>query len=360
MNVLTRLFRPILPGATVWDRILCSLGALTGIAVTAVIGYLTFGRAEHLPFLVAPLGASAVLVFAVPSSPLAQPWSVIGGNTIGALVGIAASRTIGDPFVACSVAVAVAITAMSFLRCLHPPGGAAALTAVLGGPSVAAAGYKFAFFPMAANSVALVICGLLFHLLTRHRYPHRAVLPGNVHGTQDRPPLQRVGFTSQDIDAALADIGESFDIDRGDLEEVLRRVELRALARRHKNPTCGDVMSRDLVLVRREAPLVEARSLMLRHALRTLPVVDATGQLCGVISLRQLNDAKHVEEAMVPPICARPEDDAVALIPKLADGVRHAIVVVDDANRPVGMVTQTDLLACLSHVRLIDERAAAA
>jgi CBS domain-containing membrane protein len=241
---------------------------------------------------------------------------------------------------------------MSLLRCLHPPGGAAALTAVLGGPTITAAGYSFAVLPVAANSVALVGCGILFHALTHHRYPHRASAPApNPHRTQDPSPERRVGFNSGDIDAALADMGEAFDIERSDLDELSRRVELRALARQHKNPRCNDVMSRDLITVRREMPVSEARSLMLHHALRTLPVVGADGRLCGVISLRQLTKESSVAEAMLEPLSARPEDDAVALIPILADGLRHAVVVVDEDQRPIGMITQTDLLACLSHIQ---------
>ncbi|MFG3757464.1 HPP family protein, partial [Klebsiella pneumoniae] len=76
------------------------------------------------PLLVASIGASAVLLFAVPASPLAQPWPIIGGNSVSALVGIVVARAIGDPLLAAAVAAALAIAVMSLARCLHPPGGA--------------------------------------------------------------------------------------------------------------------------------------------------------------------------------------------------------------------------------------------
>ncbi|MEG8058719.1 HPP family protein [Sphingomonas sp. 22L2VL55-3] len=76
-----------------------------------------------LPLLVAPIGASAVLIFAVPASPLAQPWSVVGGNIISALVGVTAARFVPIPYLAAGVAVGGAILVMSLLRCLHPPAG---------------------------------------------------------------------------------------------------------------------------------------------------------------------------------------------------------------------------------------------
>jgi len=70
------------------------------------------------------MGASSVLLFAVPASPLAQPWSIVGGNFVSALVGIGCAHWIPDPALAATLAVGLAIIAMFQLRCLHPPGGA--------------------------------------------------------------------------------------------------------------------------------------------------------------------------------------------------------------------------------------------
>ncbi|MGO7623898.1 HPP family protein, partial [Rhizobium ruizarguesonis] len=92
-----------------------------------------FGQGPHLPLIVAPMGASAVLLFAVPARPLAQPWSIIGGHTISALMGIIAAYFMRDSIIATGVGVSLAIGAMSFARCLQPPGVAAALTAEHGG-----------------------------------------------------------------------------------------------------------------------------------------------------------------------------------------------------------------------------------
>jgi CBS domain-containing membrane protein len=208
-----------LPGATQRDQMLAGLGALAGIAVTYLVTRLALGPGP-LPLLVAPMGASAVLIFAVPASPLAQPWSVIGGNTVSALVGVIAARLIGDVTIAAAVAVGGAIAVMSLLRCLHPPGGAAALTAVIGGPVVAAAGLAFPFTPVALNAVLLTLAGLAFHRFSGHSYPHRPVPVA----PPDRHP--------EDLDAALADMHEAFDIDREDLEQLLARVEHHAAERR--------------------------------------------------------------------------------------------------------------------------------
>jgi CBS domain-containing membrane protein len=214
---VTLRFAPILAGASLPDRLLACMGAGVGIAGTGLVSAAALGPTPALPLLVAPMGASAVLVFAVPASPLAQPWPVIGGNVLSALVGVLVARLIPQPTLAAGVAVGAAILVMSLTRCLHPPGGAAALSAVIGGPAVTAAGFGFASVPVGVNAVLLTAAGWLFHRLSRHSYPHRAPPPG------PHP---------EDLDAALAELGETYDIDRDDLALILDRVAHHARTRR--------------------------------------------------------------------------------------------------------------------------------
>lgn len=220
-------FKPILAGASLRDRSIGSLGALIGIAVTYVVCAVAFGSDSSMPLLVAPMGASAVLIFAVPASPLAQPWPVIGGNVISVLVGVTAFKFVASVPLAAGIAVGGSIAVMSLLRCLHPPGGAAALTVVIGGPAVAAAGYSFAIVPVGINAVALTVSALLFHRLSGHSYPHRAAASVSVAAETPVDALRR-----EDIDHALADLGETFDVSREDLDVLLRRAEEHAIRRR--------------------------------------------------------------------------------------------------------------------------------
>ena len=191
---------------------------------------MAIGHGSAWILLVAPMGASAVLVFAVPASPLAQPWSVIGGNIVSAFVGVAVAALVPWPALASGVAVGGAILAMSLLRCLHPPGGAAALTAVIGGPAVAAAGWMFPILPVGINAVILTATGILFHRMSRHSYPHRlvAAVASNMPGDDPTPH-------PEDLDAALADLGETFDIGREDLEQLFERMRVHATLRRGGN-----------------------------------------------------------------------------------------------------------------------------
>lgn len=347
-----RLFVPILAGATLRERVVACVGALAGIAATAAIGGAAVGFDPALPVIMAPAGASAVLLFAVPASPLAQPWSIVGGNTLSALVGVAVASLLHDTVLAAGVACALAIAAMSLARCLHPPGGAVALTAVVGGKAVTAAGFAFVVAPVALNSIALVALGFAFHRLVGRSYPHRVPSAASqATGTRDPPPLSRAGFRPEDLDAALASVGETLDIDRGDLERVLGEAERQARLRTHGGLSCGELMSRDVVSVGPETSLEEAMALLLARGVRSLPVVGADGRLAGAVGLRDLvGTAGRVGDVAVAAATAAPSAPAVSLVEVLTDGRTHAVMITDAGGRLLGLVTQTDLLAALARL----------
>ncbi len=217
-----QLFRPILAGASLRDRLIACAGAALGIAIVTLAGLGEKSMWPTIPYLFAPIGASAVLVFALPASPLSQPWPVVGGNIVSALVGVAAVHWIGNVYVAGALAVGGAILAMSLLRCLHAPGGGTALVAILGGPSVTSLGFAFPFTVVAVNAAALVAAAWLFHRFSGHAYPHRAAA------------APAADFLRSDIERALAETGETFDIDPADLEALLMRAEEFANHRRSR------------------------------------------------------------------------------------------------------------------------------
>ncbi|ODP37363.1 HPP family protein [Sphingomonas turrisvirgatae] len=217
------IFQPILAGARPLDRTIACFGATICLALTTLICAWMRLPVADVPLVVASIGSAAVLVFAVPASPLAQPWSVIGGNTVSALVGIAAFKAVPDLAIATGVAVGGAIALMSLCRCLHPPGGASAMTAVIGSQAVHDAGYAFAVVPVALNAVVLVLLGVVFHRISGKSYPHKPA-----------PAAAPPGFHLEDIDAALADMADSFDISREDLDVLLSRAEAHAVARQKR------------------------------------------------------------------------------------------------------------------------------
>ena len=221
--VPNRLFNPLLAGASLRDRMVGSAGAMMGIGLAGLICAAMFPAS--MPWIIAPIGASAVLLFAVPSSPLAQPWSIVGGNTVAALVGIAVAQAVPVPALAAALAVSAAILVMSLSRCLHPPGGAVALSAVLGWSNFGSHIIDF-LVPVVINSILLVLIGMFFHRFSGHSYPHRA------QPVEGKAPIRGVvGLQMADIDAALDDLGETFDISREDLAVLLDRAEVHAAAR---------------------------------------------------------------------------------------------------------------------------------
>ncbi|MFN3453240.1 MAG: HPP family protein, partial [Sphingorhabdus sp.] len=119
-------------------------------------------------------------------------------------------------------AVATSILVMSLLRCLHPPSGAVTITTILGGQAIVEAGYLFPLSLVAANSAALLAAGWLFHRFSGHSYPHRAAVSSALP----------VGLLRADIDQAVAEAHETFDIDLADLEALLLRAERIAEQRR--------------------------------------------------------------------------------------------------------------------------------
>jgi len=146
------------------------IGAFIGLMLVITIAkYLgeTVGIDE---WLMASLGASALLVFALPQSPLAQPWAVIGGNTLSALVGITCAHFTALPLaLALALAASLSILGMFILRCLHPPAAAVALIAVLGH----VVHFRYAFFPVMIDSVLLIVAGAIYANLTGKSYPNR-------------------------------------------------------------------------------------------------------------------------------------------------------------------------------------------
>lgn len=204
-----------------------AIGALLGIGFAAALTQLLLGsNALALPWLVAPLGASAVLVFALPASPLAQPWPVFGGNMLSAAIGLACAKLVGSPILACALAVGLAIAAMNLARCLHPPGGACALVGALGSPAVTAHGPLALLGPFGINIAALLAAGWLYNNLTGHSWPHR--MPSV-------PPLPPEGwagsYEAADLEAVLEDWDEVLDVSPADLDALFRAVERRVQRR---------------------------------------------------------------------------------------------------------------------------------
>lgn len=160
---MIRFLSPSLPWPRFRNVLLAGVGGFLGIALLA---FLTHQFA--MPVLIAPFGASCVLLFAAPSAPLSQPINVIGGHFVATLVGLLLHGWLPSTWWAMALAVGSAIGLMVALRVTHPPAGADPLVVFSAAP-----GFGFLFIPVLAGSVILVMIALAFHRLNGTEYPKR-------------------------------------------------------------------------------------------------------------------------------------------------------------------------------------------
>lgn len=201
------------------ERIVATLGG--GLAMGLVIlisqGALPYHGA---PAVVASMGASAVLLFAVPHGQLSQPWPVIAGHGLSAGIGVNCAKTISSPIVAASCAVGLAIGVMHLFRCIHPPGGATAFTAVMGGEAVREMGFSFAINPVISNAVGMVLLAVMINaFFPWRRYPSRARATTPSSESTPKAP----GPTHEEVIKAVRSLNTFVDIDEQDL---IRLVEI--------------------------------------------------------------------------------------------------------------------------------------
>jgi len=343
------------------------LGSAAGILLTVLASRWLGLRLGLQPWLAAPLGASAVLVFALPASPLAQPWSVLGGHAVSAAAGLACVALLaGLPGpsalpLAAAAAVAAAIALMFLTRCLHPPGGATALLVVLNQVEP-----RFVLMPVLLNMALLVAVGVVYNTLTGRRYPHVVPAPPPP-GAQ---PASR--FTTADLDAALVHYNQVLDVSRDDLEALLHHAEAAAYRRNLGELRCADIMSRQPVTVSRDTPLAEAWALMRQHRIKALPVVDKAAHLVGIVTtadfLRHAAQAPAQAPATALPAPVLPtalppgrvgqimsrrvrvagaQLPVIALLPLFSEGGHHHLPIVGDDQRLVGILTQSDMVRAL-------------
>lgn len=339
-----------------------ALGVALGLLVTALLSRFWLEAAPG-PWMVSSLGASAVLLFGMPASPLAQPWPVLAGTAVSALVGAACQWLVPDLAVATALAVGLSVLLMVPLRCMHPPGAGIAAYVVLDH----ADGVALVAFPVLFNVALLVLCAVVYNTLTGKRYPHPQHSYEAGAGGQAR-------FAASDLDAALSHYNQMLDISRADLEGLLHMAGKAAFQRTLGELRCQDIMSRPVFAVEPGVPLKEAWALMRQEQVKALPVVDAGRQVLGIVSvsdfmrLAQLdvrdglgqrlkhlvswrsNSQGTVADVMSTQVQVASADSLVtALVPLFSvGGHHHHIPIVDAQQQLVGIVTQTDLVRTLS------------
>ncbi|KRG43245.1 HPP domain-containing protein [Stenotrophomonas panacihumi] len=226
------------------EKWISGIGAFLGIAAVYAVIHQVFpqglaGAGPAGAIMLASLGASAVLLFAVPHGALSQPWAVVGGHLISAAIGVSCQKLFPGHAWTPALAVGVAVGAMHYLRCIHPPGGATSLAAVIGSEDLHALGYHYLLEPVGVSVAAILLVAIVFNApFPWRRYPLH--LHRRRQAAADVPAAQRhFELTQEDFSAAMAGLNSYVDIPEESLTELLE------LAKQHaeRSPVHPQVLS---------------------------------------------------------------------------------------------------------------------
>ncbi|ENU33577.1 HPP family protein [Acinetobacter parvus] len=339
------------------ERLLSGFGALCGLAISSLISWYVLGGMNA--WYIAPMGASSVLLFAVPNSPLAQPWNVVVGNTLAGIIGVACTQYLPDLTSAFSVAVGFAIFMMMTTDSLHPPSGAVAITAVLGGEAVHKLGFHFILYPVLLNSVLLLVFAVFFNRLIGRNYP---TMPHLNERSKDPTPTQKVSIQPKDIEYALEQHTELLDISQYDLEKIILEAQEHASERLNSHFICRDIMSQDVIKLHEDDDIHQALEKFKQVNLMSLPVVNMEEKLVGTLALYEVvewfkgaADPRNSWQHYVRQIMSRrvvtvePSQPIQDLVPYFVEKSFNYIAVVEN-QRLIGIVSRADMIAALQQL----------
>lgn len=148
------------------------IGSFLGLALVSFTHYNIVDE-KGLILVIGSFGASAVLIYGAVRSPLAQPRNLLGGHIISAIIGVTAFQWLGgQPWLAAALAVSVSIAVMHLTKTLHPPGGATALIAVLGGEGIHELGYLYVLMPVTLGAIVMLLVAIIVNNIPKNRrYP---------------------------------------------------------------------------------------------------------------------------------------------------------------------------------------------
>lgn len=197
------------------ERLVSALGGFVAILAVYWMSQRVLGPAAS-PILVLSMGSTAAMLFAVPHGALSQPWPLLGGHLVSGLIGIACLLWVPDPILAASLATGLALGAMHYLRCIHPPAGATALAAALGNESVKAMGFAFVLAPLMLNVLIILAVAVAFNGL----FPWRRYPAALVRGTPAPASAGYEAISHEDFVYALSQLDSFIDVSEDDVMKI--------------------------------------------------------------------------------------------------------------------------------------------
>ena len=357
------------------------ISVISSFSAILIVAWVTqkFGVSGAYPFIVASMGASAVILFIMPGSPLAQPWPLVGGHLVSAIIGITCAHLFANTIFGAACACGGSVLAMLLLRCLHPPGAATALTPIIAGDPVNFINYSFVLMPVGINvAIMLVMAIAINRWVLRYEYPtvpHQIDNKKHKHNTMIQSS-QRTGISEQDLEQARENMDIFMDVSTGDLSRLLTDARIQSFKRYRGNITCADIMVKNILTVEYGTEVEEAWKIMHGKKLKAMPVIDRAGRIIGIITWNDFfkfinvgtNETFHEKfrafirrtpdvttdkpesagHIMTTTVSVLPESNHIAdLIPLMSNQGYRQIPIVNNENRLVGMVYQANLIAAL-------------
>ncbi len=375
------LFGPKPSAVSINEKLISALAGLLSIALIMLVSK-QFLAPEALPWVVASMGASAVLLFAVPNGPLSQPWSFVVGHLLSAFIGISVAKLVNDPLIASSLAVSLAIFAMYLTSSLHPPGGATALTAVVGGSAITDLGYWYMLTPIAVNLLVMLVWALIINNILKQRD-----YPNGINKIIDSPAKttiknsieteQQNSIRRSDLHSALTEMDIFIDVAEDDLNTLFNLTLMHTVKKNIGDILCHEIMSSSVITIDYDTDVEQVWELMINKRVHAFPVVDKANHVLGIVSLHdflnqinfkdnsksgsnvifQLNNfikktttlhthkAEYAGHLMSKPVITINKDQHVLELFELfyRHNIHH-IPVVDKHKKLVGIITPKDLL----------------
>ena len=335
------------------------------------------------PMIVASMGASAIILFFIPGSPLAQPWPFVGGQLLSAFVGVACALNITEISTAAAYAVGSSVLVMLLFRCLHPPAAATSLTPIMAGDSITSLGYSFVFVPVAVNVITMLFLVLIINRWVMGRaYPSPLPMKKEKHQRHSvTEPIHHVGFSEQDLSLALKESDVFIDMTHAELGYLFTQVEMNAFKRVKGNILCADIMIKNVTAVDYGTEVEEAWELMRNEGLKAVPVIDRARRVIGIVTwndffkfidlnvyesfqdkfrgfIRRTADMsaskpEAVGLIMTSPVVTMSETTHISdLVSLMSIHGHRQIPIVNSDRRLVGMVYQANLIAALYNEQL--------
>ena len=270
------------------QQALAALACMLAIAVTAGVCQLLLPVSS--PLLLASMGASAVILFVLPTSPVAQPWAFVGGHWVSALLAYALTEISDKDLFLLPAVMLLSVWAMQLLRCLHPPGAATALAIVLLPSSEP--DHLLALTVIALNTATMLTMALLLHrLLPGHHYPRPVV-----------PVAGMSRLSEQRLRQVIDHRDHMVDISQDELREIVAQLQWSSI---HEVSTarCADWLRPETEALSYDQSVESAWRLMRRLQRQLMPVVDDKQRLIGILALEQF--LHYLDQSQAPTLRER-------------------------------------------------------